>query len=114
MGVLTITLPVVKTDSAAQGNNAPPMTIARQQRAAAEILSLRFFIVFLVVSNFEISLVELKPLRMTWVFLVTSLWSWVVASVEVARRRVVVWDLAPLSGGGMVLPPPEAFPLESR
>jgi len=45
---------------------------------------------------------------------VTSLWSWVVASVEVARRRVVVWDLAPLSGGGMVLPPPEAFPLESR
>src|SRR5664279_5623284 len=95
MGVATITLPVVKTDSAAQGNTAPPMTIARQQRAAAEILSLRFFIVFLVVSNFEISLVEPKPLRIIRVFMVTSLWSWVVASVEVARRRVMVWGPCP-------------------
>jgi hypothetical protein len=73
------------TDSAAQGNTAPPMTIARQQRAVAEILSHRFFIVFLVVSNFGISLVGLKPLRMTCVFMVTSFWSWVVAVVDVER-----------------------------
>src|ERR1039457_1757888 len=66
----------------------------------------------------EIAFVEeMAILSLLWlvicVFMVTSLWSWVVATPESRAAPGCGLGHCSLPGGEMVVPPPEAFPFES-